>query len=54
MSKENKANEIEYEQRMERAFELMLYKHMLEQAEVNKQKRQQELLANQTNIDDAL
>ena len=25
MSKENKANEIEYEQRMERAFELMLY-----------------------------
>jgi gas vesicle protein len=25
MSKENKANELEYEQRMERAFELMLY-----------------------------
>ena len=25
MSKENKANEIEYEQRMERAFEMMLY-----------------------------
>lgn len=33
---------------------LMLYKHMLEQAELNKQKRQQELLANQTNIDDEL
>lgn len=33
---------------------LMLYKHMLEQAELNKQKRQQELLANQTNIDDVL
>jgi hypothetical protein len=31
---------------------LMLYKHMLEQAELNKQKREQELLANQTNIDD--
>jgi hypothetical protein len=25
MSKENKANELEYEQRMERAFEMMLY-----------------------------
>jgi len=25
MSKENKSNELEYEQRMERAFELMLY-----------------------------
>ena len=33
---------------------LMLYKHMLEQAELNKQKREQELLANQTNIDDEL
>ena len=33
---------------------LMLYKHMLEQAELNKQKREQELLANQTNIDDVV
>jgi hypothetical protein len=52
--KQDTLNQINKNPPKEREELLMLYKHMLEQAEVNKQKRQQELLANQTNIDDAL
>lgn len=52
--KQETLNQINKNPPKEREELLMLYKHMLEQAEVNKQKRQQELLANQTNIEDAL